>query len=200
MPHEQYDLTISTACSNAGGPENCQLNIFSLESGLSNINMYCLSTVGTTNMITQDGGTIAVFGDNINVYPDTIALFQPNAVNGGPTPSPSNPNPPATTLSTATQPQPTGGWTFRGCWTDNVNARTLTVGSVLVGAPGTKMTIEGCLAACGGMGYVYAGVEYSAECCKSILSSLHFPFRFRSPPLALSFPVTFLSISPCASL
>ncbi|KAL3417572.1 glucan 1,3-beta-glucosidase [Phlyctema vagabunda] len=66
----------STTCSNGGGPENCQNNILSLEGTLSNINIYTLSTVGTTNMITLNGATVAVYADNVNVYPDTIALFR----------------------------------------------------------------------------------------------------------------------------
>jgi glucan 1,3-beta-glucosidase len=70
-------LTVSlAACSNGGGPENCQDNIFSLEGSNSNVNVYCLSTVGTTNMITINGATAARYSDNVNVYPDTIALFQ----------------------------------------------------------------------------------------------------------------------------
>ena len=66
----------STTCSNNPGPENCQDNILSLEGSLSNVNVYCLSTVGTTNMITHNGATVAVYSDNNNVYPDTVALFQ----------------------------------------------------------------------------------------------------------------------------
>jgi hypothetical protein len=68
--------TIPSACSNGGGPENCQDNIFSLEGSYSNVNIYCLSTVGTTNMITINGATDASYSANVNVYPDTIALFQ----------------------------------------------------------------------------------------------------------------------------
>ena len=40
------------------------------------MNIYCLSTVGTTDMLLLDGVTVAVYADNNNVYPDTIALFQ----------------------------------------------------------------------------------------------------------------------------
>jgi glucan 1,3-beta-glucosidase len=32
--------------------------------------------VGTTDMVLLDGAAVAVYSDNNNVYPDTIALFQ----------------------------------------------------------------------------------------------------------------------------
>lgn len=67
---------MSKACSNGGGPENCQDNILSLEGANSNVNIYCLSTVGTTNMITINGVSDALYSANVNVYPDTIALFK----------------------------------------------------------------------------------------------------------------------------
>ena len=67
----------STACSNQGGSENCQNNIVDVESS-SDINMYNLNTVGTTNMATVNGKAIAKYSDNVNVFPDTIALFRPS--------------------------------------------------------------------------------------------------------------------------
>ena len=42
------------------------------------MDVYNLNTVGTTNMITRDGASLASFADNINVYPDNIALFRSN--------------------------------------------------------------------------------------------------------------------------
>ncbi|KAI4148090.1 MAG: hypothetical protein LQ340_005247 [Diploschistes diacapsis] len=48
----------STACSNTGGSENCQDNIVDVESS-SDINIYNLNTVGTTNMATLNGNPIA---------------------------------------------------------------------------------------------------------------------------------------------
>ncbi len=52
-------------------------------------------------------------------------------------------------------------WNFKGCYTDSVTARTLS--QRLEGGS----TIEGCQSACKAMGYVYSGVEYASECCKS---------------------------------
>jgi len=72
--------TYSTTCSDGGGPENCQSEIFSIEggSGTSNVFVYNLNTIGATCMIVRDGTCLANFGDNVNVFPDTIALFRTN--------------------------------------------------------------------------------------------------------------------------
>lgn len=65
-----------TTCSNAGGPENCQSQIFSVEGANTNkIWVYGLSTIGSQSMIVQDGTSIARYSDNVSVFPDTIALF-----------------------------------------------------------------------------------------------------------------------------
>ena len=53
------------------------------------------------------------------------------------------------------------GWSFSSCYTDSVNARTLT-GSVYTS--GTAMTQESCISYCSGLNYGYAGTEYSGEC------------------------------------
>jgi glucan 1,3-beta-glucosidase len=65
----------STTCSNNPGPENCQSAIASVEGTVSQVHVYCLSTVGTTNMLVRSGSVVAVYSDNNNVYPDTIALY-----------------------------------------------------------------------------------------------------------------------------
>lgn len=53
-------------------------------------------------------------------------------------------------------------WTFQGCYTDS-NARTLASASYV---NTTAMTEESCISYCGNLGYIYAGTEYSQECCK----------------------------------
>lgn len=118
--------------------------MFSLESSVSNINVYCLTTIGTSNMITQNGKTMASYSDNVDWWADTIALFTTGTV-----------PPPSSSLL---------GWNYRGCYTD-AWARTL---GNLVQVPGgpSANTIEACLAACQAAGYSLAGVEYSYECCK----------------------------------
>lgn len=54
-----------------------------LEGTLTNVNIYCLSTVGTVAMISEAGNSLAVYSDNVNVYPDNIALFKLAAGSGG---------------------------------------------------------------------------------------------------------------------
>jgi glucan 1,3-beta-glucosidase len=95
-------------------------------------------------MITQNGNTLALYSDNVNVYPDTIALFTTGVA-------------PCTTSLI--------GWNYRGCYTDNPSARAL--GNRLY-PPGSTaaMTIEACITVCQAAGYSLAGVEYAGECCK----------------------------------
>jgi len=54
-----------------------------LEGTLTDIDIYCLSTAGTTNMISEAGSSLAVYSDNVNVFPDTIAMFKLAAGSGG---------------------------------------------------------------------------------------------------------------------
>lgn len=53
-------------------------------------------------------------------------------------------------------------WKYQGCYTDG-NPRTLQ-GPYYVNATG--MTGPQCIAYCDSKGYIYAGTEYSTECCK----------------------------------
>jgi hypothetical protein len=55
-----------------------------------------------------------------------------------------------------------GTWSFQGCYTDTGN-RVLS-GSSYVNT--TSMTDESCIKYCNGLGYYYAGTEYSHECCE----------------------------------
>ena len=38
--------------------------------------MYNLNTIGSTQMVTRDGKQVALYSDNVNVYPDTIAYYK----------------------------------------------------------------------------------------------------------------------------
>jgi glucan 1,3-beta-glucosidase len=161
-------LIIDLACSAVGG-QDCQNNIFSLEGTLTNIKVYALSTVGTTNMVTQNGNTLAVRSDNVGSFQDTIALFQ-LAAGTGPNPTTSSTTRASTTLSTRTTTSATAGptpsgWRYLGCYTDNVGGRALPVGTQVPGGAGA-MTVEACTTACRAGGYVLAGLEYAGECCK----------------------------------
>lgn len=68
----------NTSCSAAGNGETCQPRILSLEGPLNNVDIYNLNTVGATSMINRNGVSLASYADNINVFPDTIALFRSN--------------------------------------------------------------------------------------------------------------------------
>jgi hypothetical protein len=76
-------LIVKTACNIGNGPENCQLNIVDLEGTLTQVNIYCLGTIGAINMISEAGNTVAKFSNNVNVFPDLIALFQLAEGTGG---------------------------------------------------------------------------------------------------------------------
>ncbi|RFU31980.1 hypothetical protein B7463_g4374, partial [Scytalidium lignicola] len=55
------------------------------------------------------------------------------------------------------------GWSSLGCYTDSVNARSLSYAAGVPGGP-TAMTVELCESTCLAAGYSYAGVEYADEC------------------------------------
>lgn len=61
--------------------------------------------------------------------------------------------------------QARSGWTFLGCYTDNVDGRALPNGEQVPGGT-DAMTNELCQATCLADGYTIAGTEYAGECCK----------------------------------
>ncbi|KAF7860407.1 hypothetical protein EAF04_008533 [Stromatinia cepivora] len=54
-------------------------------------------------------------------------------------------------------------WSYVGCYSDNVGARTLTTNVATIGGE-AALTVEICQSTCQSLGYVLAGVEYSGEC------------------------------------
>ena len=56
----------------------CQARIFDIEGSSSNIDVYNLNTIGTAIMIDRNGQSLAKAADNVNVFPDNIALFRSN--------------------------------------------------------------------------------------------------------------------------
>jgi WSC domain len=56
------------------------------------------------------------------------------------------------------------GWTFLGCYTDNVSGRALPNGEQVPGGSGA-MTNELCESTCLAAGFSIAGTEYAGECC-----------------------------------
>ncbi|MCJ1421843.1 hypothetical protein MMC32_008210 [Xylographa parallela] len=69
-------LVYGAACSAVGAGENCQSAIFSVDSTASSVSVYNLNTVGSNQMIQIGGTSYAGYAQNINVFPDTIALFR----------------------------------------------------------------------------------------------------------------------------
>ncbi len=63
------------------------------------------------------------------------------------------------------------GWTFLGCYTDNVSGRALPNGEQVPGGSGA-MTVEACESTCLAAGFSIAGTEYAGECCKHLCSCL----------------------------
>lgn len=61
-------------CSDQGKGETCQSRIFSVEN--SEVSVYNLNTVGTGVMVTRDGVDVAFYGDNLNGFVDTVALYR----------------------------------------------------------------------------------------------------------------------------
>lgn len=73
--HYSFFSNYSTACSDQGNGETCQVHIVSIDAA-SSVSIYGLSTVGTTNMITYAGVDEAPHGDNDNGFVSTIAIFR----------------------------------------------------------------------------------------------------------------------------
>jgi len=66
----------STSCSDFGAGETCQARIFDIEGkGTESVWVYNLNTIGAVSMIDRDGRSLASYADNIDWFPDTIALF-----------------------------------------------------------------------------------------------------------------------------
>lgn len=78
IPVGEYDeLMRATACSYPVSGEICQRSIFSIEGKRSsNVNVYNLNTIGATSMIDREGVSLARFKDNVDVFPDDVAIFR----------------------------------------------------------------------------------------------------------------------------
>ncbi|KAE9367654.1 glycoside hydrolase family 55 protein [Stipitochalara longipes BDJ] len=166
--HYSFFNNYGATCNVGGSPENCQLNIVDLEGTLTNVNIYCLNTVGTVNMVSEAGKSLALYSDNVNVFPDNIALFRLAASSGGSGPAPGSTVIPTTLVPLSSAPASSilttsiPIWKSLGCYTDNDGGRALK-GYPVPGGP-KAMTIELCQSTCLGLGYVLAGVEYADEC------------------------------------
>jgi len=68
----------------------------------------------------------------------------------------------ATTTSSSTAAYPTlpTGWSYSGCFVDNINGRILPYGQPDDG----QVTVESCVDLCAELGYNVSGIEYSSQC------------------------------------
>jgi glucan 1,3-beta-glucosidase len=67
----------STTCSTFAAGQSCQARIASLEgSGISNVAIYNLATIGAQSMLNRDGAQIAYYNDNVNVFPSVVAVYR----------------------------------------------------------------------------------------------------------------------------
>ena len=73
--HYSFFNNYSTTCSNQGNGEACQLRIVNVE-GESQVSIYNLNTIGTTEMVDRNGNQVARFSDNLDGFVDTIALYR----------------------------------------------------------------------------------------------------------------------------
>ncbi|EJT80809.1 hypothetical protein GGTG_00803 [Gaeumannomyces tritici R3-111a-1] len=68
----------STACSDVGAGATCQESIVDLRGSLNNVRFYNLNTIGSRSMVDRNGASLASWADNVNVFPQTIAMFRTN--------------------------------------------------------------------------------------------------------------------------
>ncbi|THC89427.1 hypothetical protein EYZ11_011128 [Aspergillus tanneri] len=89
--HESRDVAIygaglysffnnySTKCSEATSSEKCQSEIFRVDGSVPGLVVYALNTIGTTNMVVQDGKVLARYGDNMASIESVIAYLSTEA-------------------------------------------------------------------------------------------------------------------------
>ena len=69
---DNYDVQ----CSQIGEGARCQKRIFSVEGKKSErVRVYGLNTVGTNKMVTVDGRDVVAWGDNVDGFVHTVAVF-----------------------------------------------------------------------------------------------------------------------------
>ncbi|KAG8773868.1 hypothetical protein FRC16_005274, partial [Serendipita sp. 398] len=137
-----------------------------------------LTTSDGCNMICAGSNDYLCGGGNrLTVYQrDTAPIVQSTTTTTTTTStSTSTPATTSTTTSTSTTnsaaPPSASAWTSVGCYTDAIGTRTLSVPMGIAG-----MTPEKCQAACQAANYVFAGVEYGAECyCGAYLNPVASP-------------------------
>ncbi|KXJ89777.1 glycoside hydrolase family 55 protein [Microdochium bolleyi] len=66
----------STTCNLIANGANCQSRMVSLEGSIKNVNIFDLSTIGTSDMITRDGRGLTRNSDNFNTYASNVIMYR----------------------------------------------------------------------------------------------------------------------------
>jgi hypothetical protein len=156
------------ACENA-----CQAAGYVLAGVEYSAQCFCDNELENGGGPAPDGNALCDMACNGNATencggPNRLNLFSYGGVSGSAAPSTTLPMSSSTisttsTASSSSSASAIASWSFLGCYTDSVTARTLPVGMDVPGGA-AAMTVELCLAACETAGYVLAGVEYAQEC------------------------------------
>jgi hypothetical protein len=184
--------TLSVVMDVVGGPQGmtveacenaCQAAGYVLAGVEYSAQCFCDNTLENGGGPAPDGNALCDMSCNGNTTencggPNRLNLFSYGGGNGNApatassTLSGSTSSSIGSTTNTAAGSLPTTpGWSFLGCYTDSVAARTLTVGMAVPGGA-AAMTVELCLSACQTAGYVLAGLEYAQECyCGNTLAN-----------------------------
>ncbi|KAA8646657.1 uncharacterized protein ATNIH1004_005332 [Aspergillus tanneri] len=126
-----------TALQNGGGPA-------------SDGNAHCTMTCNGNPQETCGGP------DRLNIYRYTVTLSTAASV----TTIPVTTLPASTTTSVPVVTALPTGWTYAGCYEDNLNGRVM----MNMQPENKAMTVESCVATCTRLNYTVAGMEYASQC------------------------------------
>ncbi|THC88544.1 hypothetical protein EYZ11_012005 [Aspergillus tanneri] len=125
-----------TALQNGGGPA-------------SDGNAHCTMTCNGNPQETCGGP------DRLNIYRYTVTLSTAASVT-----IPVTTLPASTTTSVPVVTALPTGWTYAGCYEDNLNGRVM----MNMQPENKAMTVESCVATCTRLNYTVAGMEYASQC------------------------------------
>jgi hypothetical protein len=152
-------------CGNATGPPvmapetecnyRCPGDLWSFCGGVWRSSLFSLVDWNASNQPSVSASTTTIQPIMVTVTPMTATTTS--------TPVPTTPAPPAASSSA---PAPSSGvyappgWSYVGCNGEPSGGRALTGAGLYM----PQMTLESCTAFCADKGFIYAGMQYSAEC------------------------------------
>ena len=74
--HKMKSLTRTSACNLFENGANCQARMVSIEGTISNVNIFDLSTIGTTSMINRNSQSLTSQMNNVNTYASTVIMYR----------------------------------------------------------------------------------------------------------------------------